>query len=95
LDPCPDDWSLLLELFPELSVVLLFPLLPTLLFELPFLESFFTFVPEDVVLPIEVLDPSEVEDKSKLVKELRFITLFTKEVIVVVLVVVVVVAKTP
>jgi hypothetical protein len=66
-----------------------------LLFELPFLESLGPVVPDDVVFPIEVLEPSEVEDKSKLVKELRFITLFTKEVTVVVFVVVVVVAKTP
>ena len=79
----------------EDPVVLLLPLLRDLLFELQFLPVV-PVVPEDVVLPTEALDPiDDVEDKSKLDKEFRFITLFTREVTVVVEVVVVVVENTP
>ena len=82
----------------EFPVVLLLPLLRDLLFELPFLRvvPVVPVVPEDVVLPTEVPDPiDDVEDKSKLVIEFRFIILFTREVTVVVEVVVVVVVNTP
>jgi hypothetical protein len=52
-------------------------------------------VPEVVVPPTEVPDPRDVEDKSKLVKEFKVITLFTKPITVLVEVVVVVVVSTP
>jgi hypothetical protein len=95
-DPCPDDWSPELEEFPELPVVLLLPSPPDLSFDFPFLVLIFTpDVPDVVVPPTDVLDPREVEDKSKLVKEFKVITLFTRPITVLVEVVVVVVVSTP
>jgi hypothetical protein len=95
-DPCPDDWSPELEEFPELLVVLLLPSPLDLSFDFPFLVRTLTpDVPEVVVPPTEVPEPREVEDKSKLVKEFKVITLFTKPITVLVEVVVVVVASIP
>jgi hypothetical protein len=76
--------------------VLLLPSPLDLSFDFPFLTFTLTpDVPEVVVPPTEVPDPSDVEDKSKLVKEFKVITLFTKPITVLVEVVVVVVVSTP
>jgi hypothetical protein len=95
-DPCPDDWSPELEVFPTSPVVLLLPSPSDLSFDFPFLVFTLTpDVPEVVVPPTEVPEPKDVEDKSKLVKEFKVITLFTKPITVLVEVVVVVVVSTP
>jgi hypothetical protein len=72
--------------------VLLLPSPSDLSFDFPFLVFTLTpDVPEVVVPPTEVPEPRDVEDKSKLVKEFKVITLFTKPITVLVEVVVVVV----
>jgi hypothetical protein len=76
--------------------VLLLPSLPDLSFDFPFLTFTLTpDVPEVVVPPTEVPELMDVEDKSKLVKEFKVITLFTKPITVLVEVVVVVVVSIP